>query len=282
MQKIIPFKKETRFKENVSEITSISLEHSLHKEKDNLITGEFLVSGEYKVVDTSSVIDHFSFHLPFDIHLDDKYDISHTEIDIDDFYYEIINNDTLLVNIDVLVDKIEENKVEEEEELVRNVEVMPLEDVFAEAVEEAEKEANPETTREENEEVAEAFTEVEDRESEEDRMEEKIEEPIRLDIEEEVKTEVEPNRNMEIPATVEENIQSIEMREEISSIFDDMGNKGSTTATYRVYIVREEDTLESIMTKYSINKENLEKYNHLNEIKKGDKLIIPCIYSEKI
>ena len=53
MKKIVPFKKDIIFKTNLSEIVSISLEHSLHLEKDSLITGEFIISGEYKMTDTS-------------------------------------------------------------------------------------------------------------------------------------------------------------------------------------------------------------------------------------
>ena len=45
--------------------------------------------------------------------------------------------------------------------------------------------------------------------------------------------------------------------------------------TYRVYIVRENDTVESIIDKYNITKEELSKYNVLNNINIGDKLIIP-------
>lgn len=253
VQKIIPFKKEAHFKENVSEITSISLEHTLHKEKDNLITGEFLVSGEYKVVDTSSVIDHFSFHLPFDIHMDDKYNIANTEVDIDDFYYEIINSDTLLVNIDVLMDKVEEKVVEPVEEL--------------ELVRESEEELSIE------------------------REDEMLEDTILEDM------KIEPNTQFSFTNEREETVldtireeSTIDTvsaslnheREEISSIFDDMGSAVGASATYRIYIVREEDTLESIMNKYTISKEHLEKYNNLKEVKKGDKLIIPCMYSEKI
>ena len=122
MQKTIPFQKEINFKDNVSEITSISLEHSLHKEEGNQISGSFIISGEYKVVDTSSVIDRFSFDLPFDIHLDEKYDMSKVHIDIDDFYYEVVNNNILSVNIDVLVDRIEQRVVPEE------IEVLEVED----------------------------------------------------------------------------------------------------------------------------------------------------------
>ena len=45
--------------------------------------------------------------------------------------------------------------------------------------------------------------------------------------------------------------------------------------TYKVYIVKEEDTIEKIYEKYKVNRELLEKYNNLNEIKLGDKIIIP-------
>ena len=45
--------------------------------------------------------------------------------------------------------------------------------------------------------------------------------------------------------------------------------------TYRVYIVRENDTVDSIVEKYQITKEELSKYNILNNISIGDKLIIP-------
>lgn len=243
MQKIIPFKKETNFKDNVSEITSISLEHTLHKEEDNLITGEFLVSGDYKVVETSSVIDNFSFRFPFDIHLDEKYDLEKVIIDIDDFYYEIKNNNTLVVNIDVLLDKLEEKKEE-------------LKEVILERS--------------------------------------KLEEDINDVIEEKItnKNIIEENNNFNIsdrniyedvinPVKIIDNKQELEISEkkqsqnDITNIFDDIDNK-SNSAIYKVYIVREEDTLFSITEKYGVNKEILEKYNNLKEIKKGDKLIIPC------
>src|SRR5574344_2919042 len=45
--------------------------------------------------------------------------------------------------------------------------------------------------------------------------------------------------------------------------------------TYKVYIVKEEDTIESITTKYSVTKEELSNYNEVLELKIGDKLIIP-------
>ena len=45
--------------------------------------------------------------------------------------------------------------------------------------------------------------------------------------------------------------------------------------TYRVCIVREGDTLESITDKYAVSLDTLKEYNIINEINPGDKLIIP-------
>lgn len=108
MKKIVPFKKDLNFKTNLSEITSISLEHSLKLSNNNLVTGNFIITGDYKMTDNSTNTESFSFELPFDINIDEKYDTKNLNIDIDDFYYEIIDNKILSVNIDVLLDKLEE------------------------------------------------------------------------------------------------------------------------------------------------------------------------------
>ena len=104
MKKVISFKKELPFKTNISEISSISLEHTIKEKENDLISGIFYVSGEYKMTETSINKESFNFEIPFDIALDSRYDTSKIKFDIDDFYYEIINADTLKVNIDVFVD----------------------------------------------------------------------------------------------------------------------------------------------------------------------------------
>ena len=105
MKNIIPFKKDVIFKTNLSEITSISLENTLSLENDTL-KGEFIISGDYKVSDRSTTVEPFDIRLPFEISIDDKYDTKSATIDIDDFYYEIVNNNVLSVSIDVLIDKL--------------------------------------------------------------------------------------------------------------------------------------------------------------------------------
>ena len=129
MKKIIPFKKDIIFNTSLSEITSISLEHTL-KIDDQLVTGNFILSGEYKIADDSINIEKFSYDLPFNINFDDKYKLTKAVVDINDFYYEIINENILSINIEAFVDNVEEILIEqttnfyqeETEELIREEE----------------------------------------------------------------------------------------------------------------------------------------------------------------
>ena len=68
------------------------------------------------------------------------------------------------------------------------------------------------------------------------------------------------------------------MQEKIDSLFNQFSKDSEVYVTYNVFIVREGDTLESILEKYNIDLEELKKYNDLSEIKLGDKLIIPNNY----
>ena len=100
MKKLVPFTKEIEFKTMISKVTSISLEHTLRVEKDNLISGYFILEGTYKMTQASQIDEEFSYKIPVDIELDEKYDTSNITLDIDDFTYEVIDNDTLRVNIE--------------------------------------------------------------------------------------------------------------------------------------------------------------------------------------
>ena len=71
-----------------------------------------------------------------------------------------------------------------------------------------------------------------------------------------------------------EETPTVEREESVNDIFD-YNTKTNSYMTYRVYIVRENDTVDSIVEKYQITKEELSKYNILNNISIGDKLIIP-------
>lgn len=232
MKKLVPFKKEIIFKSNLEEITSISLEHSLNIEDEHLISGEFIISGEYRMNDNSVNTEAFSFNIPFDIHMDEKYVLDKAIIDINDFYYEIINSKVLEVNIEVSIDKLEEKLIEE-------IELIDEPRVVHYFEEESPKEDN-------------AY--------EEDKIESK-EETERITEMENIKEE---NRCVE--------------EEGVKSLFDSVTHE-EEYATYKVCIVREGDSIENIMNRYSITKEQIELYNDLNDVKIGDKLIIPNVKS---
>ena len=252
MKKIIPFKKQVYFNNNVGEITSISLEHTLTPASNNMIKGEFIISGEYKMTEVSTVTDPFEFNIPCDIELHERYNIDKVIINIDDFYYEIIDSKILEVNIDVLLDKLEE-------EQIKIINEIPMKYTSME-----ELELDLEQESEETEDVL----------SEQSTLEECDYSSIRMDNIEE--KEMASKMDIDLNETKERCIEE----EYTQSIFSSIGNDKEEYRTYKVYIVREGDSLEQIMTKYNIVREELEKYNDLKEITIGDKIIIPYFYEE--
>lgn len=141
MKKIVPFKKDMLFNSNVSEITSISLEHDLKVQDANTISGNFLINGEYKMSESSINTETFNFELPCTINLDERYILDDVVVDIDDFYYEIVNSNILEVNIDVLIDKLDEKEGENilNEIKMPSAEIPELEEVREESVMEEER-----------------------------------------------------------------------------------------------------------------------------------------------
>lgn len=238
MKKIIPFKKDIIFKTNLSEITSISLEHTLHPASEHSISGDLIVSGEYLMTDSSTNTEFFSYNLPFEINYDDRYDLKNVEIDIEDFYYEIVNNNVLSVNIEIGVDKLFEKKLPPLEEKTRDIKQLEEENEIKE---------------EEDKMIQEKI----DRKSEENKIE---------DVQLEKAAVITDKREV-----------SISEVGSINDIFESVSKEDERYVTYKVYIVREDDTIESICNKYNIQKQFIEPYNDLSNIKIGDKLIIPYL-----
>jgi len=69
-----------------------------------------------------------------------------------------------------------------------------------------------------------------------------------------------------------------ELEQKINSIFNNSSFSDEVYVTYNVFIIRDGDTLDSIMEKYNITRDDLEKYNDLSNLQLGDKLIIPNSY----
>ena len=192
MNKIIPFNKEIKFNENIGEITSIALDDNLKFTDSYTIGGELVVRGSHKYLD---VLEDFSYPIPTSIALDNKYDTSKAKISIDDFYYEIINEDTLKVKIDLILDDL----------FFKENEIKPL-------IEEVKDESREEDIS--IEETTDLFSET----------------PIEKDY-----------------------------------------------SIYRVYVITSDDTLDKILEKYHVTKEELSYYNDLDNFKEGTKLIIPSV-----
>ena len=110
MKIILPFKKDVLLKDNVYEITSISLENQLSI-NEYLVQGTLYVTGEYRVSDASNTVLPFNLELPVSISLDDNYDTSCAKCDIDDFYYEIIDNQKISISVDISVDKLKQREI---------------------------------------------------------------------------------------------------------------------------------------------------------------------------
>lgn len=67
--------------------------------------------------------------------------------------------------------------------------------------------------------------------------------------------------------------------EAVKSLFDSFDDSMETYSTYKVCVFKEADTIESIILKYGVDREALEQYNDLSDVKIGDKLIIPAIFN---
>ena len=135
MNLIIPFTKDIKFNSSIAEITSISLEHD-YTVNDGEILGNFIVSGDYKSHELSVNKEHFEYVLPFSVELTTRIDRNSVDFSIEDFTYEIKNNDTLEVRLEYSVNALEEKKetkeeVVEEEPLFERVEEdVTLEDML--------------------------------------------------------------------------------------------------------------------------------------------------------
>ncbi len=236
MRQVIPFKKDIVFKTKLEEITSISLEHNLKLDNDNFISGEFIISGDYKISTTGNRLELFNYNIPFDIALDNSYIVEESTIDIEDFYYEIVNDDTLSVNIEVSIEG--ELKKEEcvEDILIESLEKQPTE-LESEKIDQMYSFSGSEELIEDREDVTITKDEI---------------------IEEEQKIEV------------------VEQNENVKSLFSAINSEEEETfTTYHVHIVREGEDIEAILKKYSITKEEFLNYNSIDEIVLGNKLIIP-------
>lgn len=275
MKKIIPFQKDIKFNTKIFEITSISLEHNLTIESNNIITGEFIVSGDYKMNDSSINTEPFIHGLPFDITLDTKYDMDRIKIDIDDFKFEIINEEILRVNIDVLIEGVEITRLEEDEELE---EITP--DLIIEPRKE-EIEIKEENIRENLIDIG--FGDEEDKEGDISMNLEDIKIIDEVEMRDSMNSYISEDLFKQDAEKIEAvSIEDTTNDEIVTSIFNNFSEKDEKYVTYYVHIVRENDNIDSISSKYGVSIEEIKEYNNIDQITLGTKIIIPHIANEAI
>ena len=211
MNKIIPFSKDIKFDEAIGEITSIALDDTLKFIDSYTIGGDLIVRGTHKYGDLE---EDFSYPLPTGISVDEKYDTSKSSISVDDFYYEIINDDTLKVKIDLILDNL----------FYKEKEIEPL--------------------------IHEVTSE-----REETTSNNKVDEIEELDL---------------------NNLDNEKKENKISDLLKEE-NDEKDYSVYRVYIITNDDTLEKVLEKYHVTREELSHYNDLDNFKPGLKLIIPSV-----
>lgn len=144
MNCIIPFTKDVKFKSNIAEILSVSLEHD-YTANETEVLGNFTISGEYKTHEVSVNKEHFEYVLPFSVNMTNKIDTNSVNFEVQDFTYEVIDNDTLRVNIEY---SINADEVKEEETLFKQVEEPTLDNLL----DEIDREVEEETKEDKNEE----------------------------------------------------------------------------------------------------------------------------------
>lgn len=239
MNKVYTLKKEILFKTNIYDILSIAIDKKFNLD-EYAIKGQFKINGEYLIKENEK--DNFDFTIPYTNYIEEDYDISKISIDIDDFYYEIKDSNKLVINIDIIV-----NGLEEKERCIDTEEIEDILDL--------------------NDITHENIDKVETHEYDKDNYEE---------YEKEQDENIEKNIVLENIEKIEnEYMSKVEEKKEIKIMNDYFTNTNSEFITYKVCIVREGDSIESIIDKYNTSLETLKKYNIINELNIGDKIIIP-------
>lgn len=229
MNKIIPFTKVITLNERFDEIKKIALDETLKLEEPYLVKGDLIIRGCYK---NELKEEDFTYPIPVEIAIDSKYDTSKCSINIDDFYYEIINEQSLRVKIDLVLDDLyyleEDKKVEE----------LVLED---------------------------------NRNDYNDFYDD-----IDYKDDNELVNNLLDNNDLKKADELNNNKEFKNPTESIEDLFKET-NEEKEYSIYSVYVLSENDTLEYVLDKYKVTREDLMPFNDLDKLQVGSKLIIPSI-----
>lgn len=252
--------KELLFKNNIKDITSISLDSDYKIENSSLV-GNFIISGEYKIHEVSINREKFNFKIPFNIEIDKDIDKKTIKLEITNFVYDY-KQDELIVNIDyeILGDRESVLLFDDEEsldEFLNKREVEVIDTRLDEIKNTTERKS---------------IDKIEEKELDTD-----IKNKIELN-DSQNNTRLDNNDNLD---DLENKIDIIEPKEEereqinTNEIINSIDTNNDKFITYKVYKIHENETLESIVIKYHTTIDDLKEYNDLSNLNIGDKIIIP-------
>ena len=247
MNIIKKIEKELLFKNNIKDITSISLD-SDYKLENNHISGNFIITGDYKIHEVSINREKFNFKIPFSYELDSDINMESVKVEINNFEYDF-RKDELLVNIEYEIsgDRKEVLEFDDEESLEEFLN---------------------------NREVEIIDTRIEEVNSNNDEV---------LDNKEEIKNKSigiqskYSNNNVNDELFNKEINETREVTDNVSKeeIINSIDKPKDNFVSYKIYKIKENDTLESIVLKYKTTLDDLKEYNDLNNIQINDKIIVP-------
>ncbi len=250
MKENLKIEKELLFKNNIKDITSISLDND-YKINKQQITGNFIINGEYKIHEISINKEKFNFKIPYSYDINNDIDTSTVKVDITNFTYDY-KKDELLVNIEYKItgDRKDVLLFDDEESLDDFLKRNEVE-VISDRIDNIKKEIDEENNNEPKKDNEEKKVLETKKDNEENKVLETKKDEIRVNTDTENETVTEKD------------------------IINNINNVQDKFITYKVYKLKETDTLESIVMKYHTTIDELKEYNDLSNIKINDKIIIP-------
>ncbi len=255
MKMNVPYEKEIVFNTKIADITSISLEYEANV-LDEDIEGEFIISGDYKIHELSVNKEPFKYRLPFSVSLTDDIIRDSIKYDINNFTYDIIDDDTLKVNIEFGIDYevVKENAPKESE--VKEAITFTNEDKEGIGSKEREDQA-----------ARELDNLLDDIKLHNEISTNKITDNISL-----------KDNNVEIKEkNIDENL-TINHNKEV--VLNNVSNALNTYVTYHIHILSDGEDINTIINKYKVNKELIDEYNSNLQWVMGEKVIIPELQDE--
>jgi LysM repeat protein len=238
MKQIIPFIKEVKFEDGLGSIVSISLEHEAFVDTSE-VNGNFFVYGEYKKKLDSSEVFEFREKIPFNLLVPDNLIQDTVNVDIDDFTYELLNDNKIKVCIDLSLCG-EEIKVRDKDDVRDLVDIYDMD-------EKIENNINVDIDSDVN--ISNVTNNIQDY--------------IKNDVSNYVEQDIVNDNDVNVENEINDNSEVTEVGEYV---------------IYHIHTVNEGDTLESIINKYDTNIDILKEYNDVSKLDVGTKLVIPEVY----